>query len=161
MDQSGVYADFDSPKENLRHVCFVPKSRLAVQQPRSAKGRSEYSADDLGSARRRKDSPAQGGATCQREWANVQLQLANPPASIGIANSTARRRYHDRWGYHDRCTDHRGWRAIVHAAVVSVTTASAIRTAMKANPASASDLNDQTFLSLIVPKWHGLGSYCW
>jgi hypothetical protein len=62
--------------------------------------------------------------------------LANIPASVRVA-TTARGRYHDRRG------DHHAWRyhsaAVVHAAVVTIATAAAIRPTMKANAASASD----------------------
>ena len=59
------------------------------------------------------------------------------------------------WSY--RSHDYRG--APIATAIVAVAATSAIRTTMKADAASASDLNDQTVLRLIA-KRHGFGGNC-
>ena len=91
------------------------------------------------------NGPAFGGA--------VSDQLANPPASVRIANSTAGRRCHDRRRYHHA----RRRSAEVHTAVVAVATAAAIRASVKARSAATSDRNCQASLYLFDRReWHGL-----
>jgi hypothetical protein len=84
-------------------------------------------------------------------------KLANSPASVGVANSTAGGSYNNRWDYryawHYRYTWH-CWSpavvsaAIVHAAVVAVATAAAIGAAVKAGSTATGDRNCQTGLYL-------------
>ena len=95
-----------------------------------------------------KERPRQSGAASQSERV-CSDQLANPPASVGVANSTTRGRYHDWRGYHHtHAWRHRyahAWRhrtAIVRAAVVAIATAAAIRAAVKSRSAAASDFKD-------------------
>jgi len=79
------------------------------------------------------------------------IWAANFMCPSASARSYDGRRNHD-WG------DHRG--APVAAFVPAVSTASAIWAAMEANTASASDLNDQTVLSLNAPNRHRWGGDC-
>jgi hypothetical protein len=98
-----------------------------------------------------KNGPAKAGPPSQ-----VCLDpLANPPASVRIANSTARGRYHDRWD--DRHTWRHYSAAVVCAAVVAVTTAAAIWTAVKAGSTAPGNRNCQTGLCLFERRErHGL-----
>jgi hypothetical protein len=95
-----------------------------------------------------KENPAKAGPPISLNGF-VQIQLANPPASVRVANSTTRGRYHDWWGYHHthawRYRYAHAWRhrtAIVRAAVVAIATAAAIGAAVKARSASSGDFND-------------------
>jgi len=64
------------------------------------------------------------------------LSSANPPASVGVANSTACGRYNNRW-------DNRHARHYYSAAaVVAIATASAIGSAMEPEATSTGDFND-------------------
>ena len=82
-------------------------------------------------------------------------ELANSPASVGVANSTAGARYHDGWD--DRhAWNHHGAAAVVRTAVVAVATAAAIRAAVKARSTTTSDRNCQTGLFERRER-HGLG----
>jgi hypothetical protein len=83
-------------------------------------------------------------------------ELANRPASVWVANSTAPGCYHDRrddrhaWSHHSA--------AVVNAAVVAIATAAAIGAAVKARSTATGDRNCQTSLSLVERrKGHGLG----
>ena len=65
-------------------------------------------------------------------------QLANPPASVRVANSTARRSYNNGWDYRHT------WRysaAVVNAAIVTVAMAAAIWATVKAKSTATSDGN--------------------
>ena len=64
------------------------------------------------------------------------LSSANPPASVGVANSTACGRYNNRWD--NRHARHH----YSAAAVVAIATASAIGTAMEPEATSTGDFND-------------------
>src|SRR5262245_34714794 len=82
-------------------------------------------------------------------------QLASRPASVSVANSTARA--YGPGSYHHT----HAWRyraAVVQAAIVAIATAAAIWAAMKARSTATSDRNCQTGLSLFERReGHGLG----
>ena len=140
----------------FQHVCLGQKRTHAVQQTTiiiRSTHRREWPCFGLGPLVPKKRAPPKRGR--QSLWMRLcSDQLANPPASISVANSTAGRRYHERRGYHHAWRYHSA--AVVRAAVVTIATAAAIRSSMKAKAASASDLNDQTVLNLIARKRHGL-----
>jgi hypothetical protein len=74
-------------------------------------------------------------------------ELANRPASVRVANSTAPGCYHDRrddrhaWSHHSA--------AVVNAAVVAIATAAAIWAAVKARSTATGDRNCQIGLCLL------------
>jgi hypothetical protein len=83
-------------------------------------------------------------------------QLASGPASISVANSTARadgpRSYHHAhaWRYSRA--------AVVHATVIAVATAAVIWAAVKARATATSDRNCQAGLCMVERcERHGLG----
>jgi len=69
------------------------------------------------------------------------LSSANPPASVGVANSTACGRYNNRWD-NRHARHHYSAAAVVRTAVVAIATASAIGTAMEPEATSTGDFND-------------------
>jgi hypothetical protein len=106
----------------------------------------------------RKEWPRKSGAARRGHGSD---QLANRPASIRVANSTARGRHHDRRD--DRHAWHHchAWRhsaTVVDATVVAVATAAAIWAAVEARSTATSDRNCQAGLGLFERRErHGLG----
>ena len=70
----------------------------------------------------------------------ISLSSANPPASVGVANSTACGRYNNRWD--NRHSRRHYSAAVVRTAVLAIATASAIGSAMEPEATSAGDFND-------------------
>src|SRR5262245_21835875 len=102
---------------------------------------------------RKSDGPASAGPPVSLS----SDQLANRPASVRVANTTAPGCYHDRWD------DRHAWRhhsaAVVHTGVVAVATAASIWPSVKAGSTSTSDRNCQASLCLFERRErHGLGS---
>jgi hypothetical protein len=96
--------------------------------------------------------------------------VANLPASIRVTNTMRATAAAGAWRYHNRRRDH-NWRrhhhawcrndggtTIVHTAIVTVPTAAAVGTTMKARSAAAGDRNCQTGLCLFKRRErHRLG----
>lgn len=116
------------------------------------------------SARFEKNGPAEAGPfdtilnfTCR--------SVANPPASIRVANTMRATATAGAGRHHDWRSNHYAWRcydgrtAIVHATVVTIATAAAVGTTMKADSTTTSDRNCHAGLCLFERRErHGLGS---
>jgi len=75
-------------------------------------------------------------------------ELANSPASVGVANSTAGGRYRDGWD--DRhAWNHHGAATVVRTAVVAIATAAAIWPTVKAGSTTPGNRNCQTSLGSV------------
>ena len=90
--------------------------------------------------------------------------VANPPAPVRVANTMPAPTTAGAGRHHDWRSNHYAWRcydgrsAIVHATVVTIATAAAVRTTMKAESTATGDRNCQPGLCLFERrKRHGLG----
>ena len=99
-----------------------------------------------------KECPAEAGL---EGLADLMVELVADHPAVPIWAADLMRTSASAWSY--RSHDYRG--APIATAIVAVGATSAIRTTMKADATSASDLNDQTVLRLIA-KRHGFGGNC-